>query len=73
MLALHEFDAMTLNFGWITLMSWFDDVLPCHGDNDYAILHMGKEKRLCNNGTLSNFLVSSDESSEVYDMMEGAA
>ena len=71
MLAFHEFDAM--NFGWITLlMPCFDNVITCHGDNDYAIQHVGKEKRLCD-GTLPNFLIPSDESLEVFDMMEGAA
>ena len=36
MLAFHEFDAMTLNFGSITLMTWcFDNVITCHGDYDY--------------------------------------
>jgi hypothetical protein len=65
---------MTLNFGWITLMLCFDkNVITHHGDNDYAILHMGKEKRLCDSGTLANFLIPSDESLEVFDMMEGAA
>ena len=72
MLAFNEFDAMTLNFGWITLMTCFDDVITCHGDNDYAIQHIGKEKRL-RDGTLPDFLIPSDEALEVFDMMEGAA
>ena len=74
MLAFHEFDVMTFNSGWITLMTCFDNVITCHdGDNDYAIQHIGKEKRLCN-GTLPNFLtIPSDKSLEVFDMMEGAA
>jgi len=63
---------MKLNFGWLTLMSCFDDVINCHGDNDYAILvHMQKEKRL-RDGTLPNLLIPSDEALEVFDMMGGA-
>ena len=53
-------------------MTCFDDVITCHGDNDYAIQHIRKEKRL-RNGTLPDFLIPSDESLEVFDMMEGAA
>ena len=30
MLAFDEFDVMTLNFEWITLMPCFDDVITCH-------------------------------------------
>jgi hypothetical protein len=72
LLAFDEFDPMKLNFGWLTLMSCFDDVINCHGDNDYAILvHMQKEKRLCD-GTLPNLLIPSDEALEVFDMMGGA-
>jgi hypothetical protein len=51
---------MILNFGWLTLMSCIDDVIKCHEDNDYAILHMQKEKRL-RDGTLPNLLIPSDE------------
>ena len=40
MLAFHDFDAITFNFGWITLMTCFDEVITCHGHNDYAIQHM---------------------------------
>ena len=40
--------------------------------HDYAIQHTGKEKRL-RDGMLPNFLIPSDESLEVFDMMEGAA
>jgi hypothetical protein len=46
-------------------------VINCHGDNDYAILHMQKEKRLCR-GTLLNLLIPSDDALEVFDMMGGA-
>ncbi len=34
LLAFDEFDPMKLNFGWLTLMSCFDDVISCHVDND---------------------------------------
>ncbi len=68
LLAFDEFDPMTLNFGWLTLMSCFDDVINCNGDNDYAILHMQKETRL-RDGTLPNLLSPSDEALEVFDMM----
>ena len=44
--------------------------ITCHGDNDYAILHMQKEKRLCD-GTLPNLRIPSDEALEVFDMMGG--
>ncbi len=69
-------------------ISWYtDSILPkagkftqifsmeritCHGDNDYAILHMQKEKRLCD-GTLPNLRIPSDEALEVFDMMGGGA
>jgi hypothetical protein len=68
LLALDEVHFVKLNFGWLTLMSCFDDVINCHGDNDYAILHMQKEKRLCD-GTLPNLLIPSDVALEVFDMM----
>jgi hypothetical protein len=64
LLAFDEFDPMKLNFGWLTLMSCFDDVIDCHGDNDVAILHMQKEKRLCH-VTLLNLLIPSDDALEV--------
>ena len=39
-----------------------------------SYIWLGKEKRPCNNMTLPNFLIPSDESLEVHDdMMEGAA
>ncbi len=69
--AFDEFDPMNLNVGWLALMSCFDDVINCHGDNDYAILRMQKEKRLCD-GTLPNLLIPSDEALEVFDMIGGA-
>ncbi len=72
LLAFDEFDPMTkLNFGWLTLMSCFDNMIQCHGDNDFAILHMQKEKRHCN-GTLPNLPIPSDEALEVFDIMGGA-
>jgi hypothetical protein len=72
LLSFDESNPIKLNFGLLTLMSCFDNVLTnCHGDNDCAILHMQKEKRLCN-GTLPNLLIPSDDALEVFDMMGGA-
>ena len=73
LLAFDEFDPVKLNFGWLTFLSCFDNVINCRGDNDYPFLHTQKEKRICN-GTLPNLLFPSDKVLEVFDMMasEGA-
>ena len=68
LLSFDESNPIKLNFRLLTLMSCFDDVINCHGDNDCAILHMQKEKRLCN-GTLPNLLIPSDDALEVFDLM----
>ena len=42
-----------------------------HGDNNYELRHMGKDKALCN-GTLPEVLIPSDEALELFDMIGGA-
>ena len=72
LLAFDEFEPTILNFGWLTLISCYDDVITTHGDNNYGIRHMGKDKAL-RDGTLPEALVPpSDDALELCDMMGGA-
>ena len=71
LLAYDEFEPMTLNFGWLTLMGCYDNVITTHGDNNYELRHMGKDKAL-RDGTLPEVLIPSDDALELFDMMGGA-
>ena len=44
-----------LNRTWLTLLSVFNQIIPCNGDNDYNIKHLSKEK-LEQTGRLPNVL-----------------
>ena len=46
-------------------------MITTHGDNNYELRHMGKDKSL-RNGTLPEVLVPSDDALELFDMMGGA-
>ena len=50
-----------INYIYLTLMSCLNEILECHGDNEYTIPHLGKE-RLDREGNLPETL----EVSEVY-------
>ena len=71
LLAFDEFEPTILNFGWLTLMGCYDDVITTHGDNNYELRHMGKEKAL-RGGRLLEVLIPSDDALELFDMMGGA-
>ena len=71
LLAYDEFEPMTLNFGWLTLMGCYDDVITTLGDNNYELRHMGKDKAL-HDGALPEVLIPSDDALELFDMMGGA-
>ena len=63
LLAFDEFEPTILNFGWLTLIGCYDDVTTTHGDNNYELRHMGKDKALCN-GRLPKVLIPSDDTLE---------
>ena len=69
--AFDEFEPTILNFGWLTLMGCYDNVIAMHGDNNYELRHMGKDKAL-RDGTLPEVLIPSDDALELFDMMGGA-
>ena len=37
MLAFDEFEPTILNFGWLTFIGYYDDVITTHGDNNYEL------------------------------------
>ena len=49
---------------------WWCDYYP-HGDNNYELRHMGKDKAL-RDGRLPEILIPSDDALELFDMMGGA-
>ena len=72
LMAYDEVETMSLNFGWLTLMGCYDDMITTHGDNNcYELRHMGKDKALCD-GTLPEVLVLADDALELFDIMGGA-
>jgi hypothetical protein len=73
LMASDEFEPTILNFGWLTLIGCSDDVITAttHGDNNYELRHIGKDKALCN-GTLPEVHIPSDDALELFDMMGGA-
>ena len=71
LLAYDDFEPMTLNFGWLTLIGCYDDALTTHRDNNHELRHMGKDKAL-RNGRLLEVLIPSDDALELFDMMGGA-
>ena len=71
LIAFDEFEPTILNFGWLTLIGCYDDVITTHRDNNYELRHMGKDKALCD-GTFPEVLIPSDDALELFDMMGGA-
>jgi hypothetical protein len=64
--AFAELPTKKLNYGFLTLQGCFNEILDCHGDNNYKLPHMGKA-RLERLGLLP---VSLDvtESSKIWDV-----
>ena len=60
LLAYDDFEPMTLNLGWLTLIGCYDDVITTHRDNNYELRHMGKDKAL-RDGRLPEVLIPLDD------------
>jgi hypothetical protein len=64
MQAFRNFEPRKIDFGFLTLQTVLDDILCCHGGNEFQIAHIGKE-RLLRNGELPTQLEASGEAAAV--------
>ena len=62
--AYEEYPWHMINRMFVTLMSVFDCVIKCHGDNTYKLPHMNKAKMEAE-GTLPRYLEMSDEAQDI--------
>ena len=62
--SFRNFEPRKIDFGFLTLQPVLDDILCCHGDNDFKIAHIGKE-RLLQNGELPTRIEASEEAAAV--------
>jgi hypothetical protein len=69
-LAFVTFETRKLDFAFLTLQHCMDDVLAIHGDNNYTIRHVGKERMLAE-GILPVRVPVSVNAMEVYNLLEG--
>ena len=69
-LAFETFEPRKLDFAFLTLQHCMDDILAIHGDNNYTIRHVGKERMLAD-GTLPVRVPVSVNAMEVYNLLEG--
>ena len=51
----NEYDYKKINYIWLTLMGCYNEIIRCHGDNNYKVPHLGKE-RLDRRGELPTVL-----------------
>lgn len=64
MQAFRNFEPRKIDFSFLTLQTVLDDILCCHGGNDFKIAHIGKE-RMLRNGELPTRLEASEEAAAV--------
>ena len=50
-----DYDYKKINYIWLTLMGCYNEIICCHGDNNYKVPHLGKE-RLDRRGELPTVL-----------------
>ncbi len=60
MQAFRNLEPIKIDFGFLMLQTVLDDILCCHGGNEFQISHIGKE-RLLRNGELPTQLEASEE------------
>ena len=66
--AYAECPANKINCIWLTLQSVHNEIIDCHGGNDYKLPHMNKEK-LEREGRLPRILDVTNKACEIVEMM----
>jgi hypothetical protein len=68
--AYDDFESEKINRIWLTYMSCLNQIIDCHGDNDYAIPHMKKCKTGCLPKTIAVTEIFLETFKDEYDFSE---
>jgi hypothetical protein len=66
MRAWDHYNPHTLDCIWLSHMACMNEIMTCHGDNDYKLLHIQKGKLLDNRGVLPSSIDVSDDAGRTF-------